>query len=551
MTITERPDKLDLATLDDKPDGDIAFVTEQIEEERIAAQRDQRRARRAATMRPIMWRLHFLGGFLAGPIVLLLCVSGILYAWNPQIDAMRFGDIMHSAAPVTSPIPLAEQVDAAKTANPTWEVYAITPGSGRTNTKVTMDPPGGGRGFGGPSDAEYVYVDQSTGQVMGTIAKADTSNTLFRNMHSSLWLGEDFEPLTELAGAWFVASLLTGVYLWWPGLRRRGAVAFAKRRNLQGRRSDKEWHNAIGMLFLVPMLLLAATGLTWTQFSGDRVDLLKDQLAVPRNGAGVELASPVDGNQDLVGADITYAQALDRGLVHPIEIIVPRDESTAWKARSRDTTFPVERDQLTVDVSTGAVVDYFDYSDEHWFNKLRTAGILFHQAQLFGWPLQVGMTILTLGVAAMVVSGYRMWWARRPASGMGTPAPVRQWLRTAPISLMIGLAFLGWLMPTLGLSLMIWLIAEQGWRWRSGQLSSPISDGVKALLLAGFAVAMLVQPQPEGDADLSTLPRLAMWAWSRPLGIALLLVAVVGVRAIVAPRRSSTDVAVLATDDCI
>ena len=45
---------------------EVDFVTDQIESaERDAVAPDSRRRHRAQAMRPVVWRLHFLGGFLA------------------------------------------------------------------------------------------------------------------------------------------------------------------------------------------------------------------------------------------------------------------------------------------------------------------------------------------------------------------------------------------------------------------------------------------------------------------------------------------------------
>jgi hypothetical protein len=35
---------------------------------------------RQGPLRPVLWRLHFFSGFLAAPIVVWLCLSGILFA---------------------------------------------------------------------------------------------------------------------------------------------------------------------------------------------------------------------------------------------------------------------------------------------------------------------------------------------------------------------------------------------------------------------------------------------------------------------------------------
>ena len=92
-----------MATIDTPPRGDIPFVGDQIAEHDqhdVADSADaakQRRARRSRLLRPIMWRLHFIGGFLAGPVVISLALTGILFAWAHSSTAC--GSVMRSSRP--------------------------------------------------------------------------------------------------------------------------------------------------------------------------------------------------------------------------------------------------------------------------------------------------------------------------------------------------------------------------------------------------------------------------------------------------------------------
>lgn len=548
-----------MATIDTPPAGDIPFVSDQIAAQDQRASPSipdgaaRRRARRSQTLRPILWRLHFIGGFLAGPVVISLAITGILFAWNPQIDGLRFGDIITPSSKQVN-VSLADQVTAAQAKHPNWKVHSVipghaVPGSNDLNTAVVMDPPGGEEGFDGPADAVDVYVDQATGKVTGRVTQTDNSGNLFRGLHSNWLLGDGPRPLTELAGAWFLVSLITGVYLWWPGLRKRGSAAFAFRRRLRGRRQSKDWHNFIGLALIVPMFFVVVTGLTWTKYSGARYDQVKTSfLSFPQPG-GVDTTLPgtAPGNRALKNIDVTYRRATEAKLKTPIKITPPGDDKTAWQATSQRQRFPMSRDAIVVNGATGAVLQRYDYSDEHWFNKLTSAGIAFHQAELFGVALQIFMTLLAVGVIALVVFGYKMWWQRRPRGAMGSPPPIRSWIRSAPLSLLIVVVALAWLLPTLGLSLLIWLVLERALLWtqiargthkprsassRLAKYDTPLKPGIetyKAVVVGVLGFAMLVAPHIADDTqDPGTIAGLLAWAWSRPLGVVFLTAGLIG-----------------------
>lgn len=536
-----------MATTETPPPGDLPFVEEQIAEARAAATTTSRRSARARLLRPVLWRLHFLGGLLAAPILLSLVVTGILFAWSPQFDALRFGDLMErSSGPA---VPLSQQVAAAQDARPDWPVTSIVPAHDvpagpDVTTAVILDPPGGGEA----DDGVAVFVDETTGTARGEVPLADMSAPVLRGLHSSWTLGAGAEPLTELAASWFLISLVTGLYLWWPGLRRRGASAFAVRRGIGGRRQSKDWHNFLALALLVPMALLAVTGLTWTEGAGERYDDAKAALSPPPPG-GVDPAPPSTSGAGagIAAIDRVSATASAAGLQTPVRFEVPPDDSTAWTVRSEDALFPVQRDQLAVDGASGAVLERFDYADESWLNKLTTGGILFHQAELFGLGTQVLMTILALGIGAMIAFGYRMWWLRRPANGWGAPPPLRGWLKQAPLTLLVLVVVLAWVLPTLAIALAVWLVLERTWTWwragaaaRGGRplpelLPRPGWEACKAAGVAVLGIAMIAGPHVgDGDPDLGALGRLVAWAWSVPLGIAFLTAGLVGLWAMFA-----------------
>lgn len=557
-----------MATIDAPPVGDIPFVGEQIAEQEQEAAADtragearRRRARRSKLLRPIMWRLHFVGGFLAGPVVISLAITGILFAWAPQIDGLRFGDAMKpSSGPAK--VALADQVKAAQATHPDWGVHSVipghaVPGSNDLNTAVVMDPPGGEDGFSAPADAVDVYVDPATGRVTGEVAEADRSDTLFRGLHSNWLLGDGPRPLTELAGAWFLVSLMTGVYLWWPGLRTRGTAAFAFRRRMRGRRQSKDWHNFIGVALVVPMFFVVVTGLTWTKYSGPRYETAKQAILQPPEAGGADtvLASAAPGSSAVANVDKVDRRAREVSLPTPYRITLPTDDRTAWKAASERQRFPVNRDEIAVDGATGTVSSRFDYSTTHWFNQLSTAGIAFHQAQLFGVGSQLFMTLLAIGVIALVAFGYRMWWQRRPRGGMGEPPPIRAWLRNAPLALLAIVLVLAWALPTLALSLCVWLVIERGLLWwqiargtararsataRMAKQGAPLKPGLeacKAVAVATLGLFMVVAPgigNPDEEWGVDTTLTLLAWAWSRPLGAVLLAAGLVGMYAMYA-----------------
>lgn len=440
-------------------------------------------------------RLHFLSGFLVAPIILSLAVTGILFAWNPQIETAMHRATLSSSDPGATPKPLSEQVAAARAEHPGWDVSGVTPAApgvfeGRETTAVAMAPPGGtASGFGHAPGAVSVYVDPANARVTGEINEDQRPSEWLRNLHSSWRLGNNFAPLTEMAASWLLVSILTGVYLKWPQLRRNARRALTFRRGPTPYARTNLLHTTLGLWLTVGLLSLVATGLTWTNFAGSRVDDFKATFSSPApsvsttlpGGAPIAAAAP-DPHAEHGGSgapaaasNFDKAAALDQidtvaegtaeaGLSGVIKYTPPTADGKAWKADLRDTKWPVDPVTLAVDGRTGDVVDRVNWDDKPMLAKATSLGIYFHQATLFGIWTQLFLTALALAVIVLIVSGYRMWWLRRPSGPFGGPPRVGPLWKAVPVPVMIVFGVLAFALPMLAVSFLVYLVVERIWR---------------------------------------------------------------------------------------
>ncbi len=420
-------------------------------------------------LRPVLWRLHFLGGILAGPVIVSLAVTGILFAWSPQIEQWRYGDVL-SARSAGPPRSLVAQVDAALAVRPGWQLLAITPGENGRTTGVTLGPPAHAHqphhGDGPAGGAVTVYVDPASARVTGQIAEASRPEEWLRSLHSSWRLGPRAEPITELAASWAFVALLTGVVLWWPR-ERRPWRALLPRLRAGGRRRWRDLHAVVGVWVALPLLAMIVTGLTWTTYAGGWLDALRSAIRAETPTVDVRV-EPVDvpvGFSPDPTPDRALAVARAAGLTGPVQLTPPPvGEGTGgfgWKVTTLDERWPIERTTITVHPVTGRVVDRVDFDDYPLLAKLTTWGILFHEGVLFGLANQIGVTLLALVLIMLVIAGYRMWWQRRPAGAFGAPPEIGPLLRTVPVPLLAGFGVLLVLLPTLGVAFVVFLLVEQ------------------------------------------------------------------------------------------
>jgi uncharacterized iron-regulated membrane protein len=114
------------------------------------------------------------------------------------------------------------------------------------------------------------------------------------------------------------------------------------------------------------------------------------------------------------------------------------------------------------------VVDRSDFADWPVLAQLSKLGVRFHMGYLFGIVNQILLAALAVGLLCVIVWGYRMWWQRRPtradrAAPLGAPPARGAWRQVHPAVLVVVIAvvaFVGWAMPLLGVTLAGFLVLD-------------------------------------------------------------------------------------------
>ncbi|MFI5862275.1 PepSY-associated TM helix domain-containing protein [Streptomyces sp. NPDC051546] len=442
-----------------------------------------------AALRPLLLRLHFYAGVLIAPLLLVAATTGLLYAGSWQAEKILYADQLTVDRVGASTQPLAAQVAAAKNAAPQGTVSAVWPApEADATTRVIMESPGLAEG-----ETLTVFVDPYTAEVRGkltTVGDALPLRAWLSEFHSSLQLGEFGRNYSELAASWLWVVALGGLALW-IGRRRTRTAGRAglvlPDRTATGRRKTLSWHGSVGVWIVLGLVGLSATGLTWSRYAGENIGELKDGLGggtpavaaklpgAPAAEAGGEHAGhgAAAGDQaaapapvDVIGIDGAVAAARSAGVTASLRITVPA-QGKGYVVKEQDKQVPVHLDAVAVDPADGRVMDELRFADHPLLAQLTRFGIDLHMGLTFGLANQLALAVLALLVMAMVVWGYRMWWLRRPTKdrtlSVGRPQPRGAW-RKLPVTVLLPLAaataLVGWFVPMLGISLLVFLAGD-------------------------------------------------------------------------------------------
>ncbi|MFD6753109.1 PepSY-associated TM helix domain-containing protein [Micromonospora gifhornensis] len=437
--------------------------------------------RRSSPLAALLVRLHFYAGILVAPFLVVAALTGLAYTVTPQLDRALHGDRLIVTTSGEQPRPLAEQITAARAAHPDGSLVAVSPGTADRTTAVVFALPELG-------DKQHtVYVDPYTGTVAGQLTTwfgSTPVTTWLDDLHRNLHLGTVGRHYSEIAASWLWVLALGGIILWW----RRRATGRRRVRHLlvpdlstgRGVRRTRGWHATLGVWLAVGLLVLSATGLTWSRFAGGNFSAGLTALDAARPTVSTSLAAaPTDGGgehhhggtpsptAEPATFDRVLAVARDAGLDGPVEIS-PGEAGDAWVVAQTDNTWPVGWDRVAVDPAAGTVTARSDFADWPVLAKLSALGIQAHMGVLFGLVNQILLAALAIGLLCVIVWGYRMWWQRRPTrvdrrALVGAP-PARGALRGLPWwALLPGVplvAALGWALPWFGVTLLGFLAVD-------------------------------------------------------------------------------------------
>ncbi|MFK0228811.1 PepSY-associated TM helix domain-containing protein [Streptomyces sp. NPDC090303] len=425
-----------------------------------------------SALRPLVLRLHFYAGVLVAPFLLVAAVSGLLYALSFQAEKVVYAHELEVPVGDTA-LPLSRQVDIAREANPDGTVTAVWPGAepGATTRVLMADP-------GVPEDASLaVFVDPYTGEVRGQLPSYGSSGALplrtwIDGLHRDLHLGDLGRNYSELAASWLWVIALGGVLLWVGRRRRNRRALVLPERGPKSRRRTLSWHGSVGLWAALGLVLLSATGLTWSRYAGENIGTVQDGLggATPTLSAGANPGSEHEGHggahsgsTKTAGADIGLDRAVGAaraaGIDSPrISVALP-SEGKGYVVKETDTQFPVELDSVALDPADGTVLDRLRFGDYPLLAQLTRIGIDAHTGVFLGLFNQLALAALALALVLLILWGYRMWWLRRP----GRPVARGAW-RKVPVTLLLPLAavtaLVGWFVPLLGLSLLLFLAVD-------------------------------------------------------------------------------------------
>jgi len=430
----------------------------------------QNQKQASTSLYKILWRWHFYAGIIFAPFLIILSITGSIYLFKPQIEQVIYKDYYH-VTPNGERVSATQQIEEVKKLYPNSVVTKYRPGesaSRSSEVSITLK-----------DKSLTIFINPYTGKKMGELDNEDRIMDKIVDFHGELMAGTLGDRIVELAACWTIVLIITGLYLWFPKKKQSLSGVVIPRLTKGKQILRRDLHAVPAFWITAGMLFLVMTGLPWSGFWGSHFQTIatnsgagyppsiwsgstpastiktKDIAKVP--WAAENLDAPASKIQGFIPLSIDDVISIaKREGVHPsYSIYIPQEKEGVYTL----SAFPPKaQDEVTmhIDQYTGAVLADYRYDNYGLIGKIVAWGITLHKGTQFGLINQLVSLLICLGIILVAISGFYLWWKRKPKKELGVPkAPSIKNMKPFLVLMIV----LGILFPLVGLSLIIvWVL---------------------------------------------------------------------------------------------
>lgn len=391
--------------------------------------------------RRVLFWMHLSAGVVAGLVILLMSITGVLLAYEKQIIRMADGFHAPPAIPGQARLPLEDIVGRAQANRPDPAPATVVL---RRDVDAPVEVAFGREGS--------VFVNAYTGEVLG--GGSTSTRAFFRSMmewHRWLALKDASRAtgkmITGVSNLLFFFIVISGFYLWWPRAwtwtQFRQVLWF--RGGLRGKARDFNWHHVIGYWSLAPLAVIVWSGVVigypWAsnltfRMAGEEPPRPAPQAAARPGEAGPNSRAEAGRRGDeagrndatrgatrptadvapayLAAGDIVAAATAHAGdwTILTVRIPKPSDPLLQLVVDTGTGAQPQTKDTLQLQRATGAVAKVETFAAQSRGRQWRSWMRFVHTGEYYGLTGQTIAMLVTAGACVLVWTGLALTWRR-------------------------------------------------------------------------------------------------------------------------------------------
>lgn len=354
-------------------------------------------------------KIHLWLSVPFGIIITLICFSGAMLVFEPEITRWIKSDIYYVSASEEFALPMQELMEKVKATLPdSVSVTGVTVFKDKNRTyQVNLSKP----------RRASLFINQYSGEITGRYERPFFFSGMFR-LHR--WLLGSANPhgdgvnvgklLVGISTLVFVIALISGVVIWWPRARKNFRRSFSISSGTGWRGFWKGLHVAGGMYALILLLAMSLTGLTWS-FNWYRTAFYAvcGVEQTPGNHHVGKSSHEHSGEDDMRSDFSLWQQVYDElKAKNPDAAQITVGNETA--SVTLGTTGNIRAfDRYEFDRRSGEITHVMEYADSAPAYKLRGWIYSIHTGSLGGIITRILWFLGALFGASLPLTGYYMW----------------------------------------------------------------------------------------------------------------------------------------------
>lgn len=386
------------------------------------------------TLRKTLFWIHLTVGCVAGAVVFIMSVTGVLLAYQRPITSWVDRDF-HSTPPAPGAVRLPIET----------MLEGITTRNGGLPSAITLraDPTA-------PAEVSFgreqvFFLDVYTGKILG--GGSQGTRSFFQSVENwHRWLGASNEhrpvgrAVTGACNLGFLLLVVSGPFLWlprkwsWPNVK----AILLFRGGLSGRARDFNWHNVAGIWCALPLFVIVLSGIVMSYPWANNLlyRLTGNEVPVQTNGQRSQTERRQTKGRSETDGDSAHQSERTQQREQPARLpdglnalwVRAEQQAPGWRSITLRMTpsgrgpltftidsgaggRPDQRSQLTLDRRTAEVVRWEPFSSYNTGRRLRSWFRFLHTGEAGGIAGETVAGIASTGAAALVWTG--LWLACR------------------------------------------------------------------------------------------------------------------------------------------
>jgi uncharacterized iron-regulated membrane protein len=403
-----------------------------------------------AALRRVFFWSHLVLGVVAGLVILLMSVTGVLLGYERQLIVWLDGAPRVEVPAEPTRLPLDALLERSGVSRPEVASLALRAARHEPVTLRFRD-----------RERAPLLLDPYRGSTVAPASDSSGRRTVAALRRWHRWIGAEagalrvtMKSVTGASNLAFLVLVVSGLWLWWP--RRLTWTAIRNvlwfRRGLSPKARDFNWHHTFGFWSAIPLFFVVASGVfisyrwpglyldRWLGSDSERAAAV-EALASPRSAAatGVLASAGRSGAGERTGqrSEDEAMETVTRPVAAPVEgyLVAVAERVPAWQSvtltlpSAEDTLVsavvaegntyrPDLRTTLVLHATSAEIQEVRDYASLSTSRKIRAWVRFGHTGEVFGVLGQTIATIATLAGVLLVYTGLSLS-VRRVAAWYG------------------------------------------------------------------------------------------------------------------------------------